>query len=141
MTVWHRMLYSCTHIATEGVKGLNSSIIYWVCVAVQSDIFFQITSTVNQLFPVTDRQTDHAVSQTVLLLVQETCEVKNQKAIKVCSPPHYYRDDYSPNTKLTTQFSHTGIPQSRCRHVSFTGIHLIVDCKHRINIMMKVNKS
>jgi len=24
--VWHRMLYSCTHIATVGVKGLTSSI-------------------------------------------------------------------------------------------------------------------
>jgi len=23
MAVWHRMVYSCTHMATLGIKGLN----------------------------------------------------------------------------------------------------------------------
>jgi len=26
-SVWHRMLYSCTHMATVGVKGLNRSLL------------------------------------------------------------------------------------------------------------------
>ena len=27
--VWHRMLYSCTHMATVGVKGLSSQKVWW----------------------------------------------------------------------------------------------------------------
>jgi len=27
--VWHRMLYSCTHMATVGVKGLEKKITKW----------------------------------------------------------------------------------------------------------------
>jgi len=26
--VWHRMLYSCTHVATVGVKGINVHVVH-----------------------------------------------------------------------------------------------------------------
>jgi len=34
--VWHRMLYSCTHTATVGVKGLNSGVVSSITQAEQN---------------------------------------------------------------------------------------------------------
>jgi len=46
MVVWHRMLYSCTHMATVGVKGLkccsfilivdsqDNTVVYYICCGV-----------------------------------------------------------------------------------------------------------
>jgi len=45
--VWHRMLYGCTHMATMGVKGLNSVtfVMPWLEVVIWDSSYSGITVT------------------------------------------------------------------------------------------------
>jgi len=48
--VWHRMLYSCTHMATEGVKGLKRQQYNYYCMHVSSvNLSYTRTETVGYL--------------------------------------------------------------------------------------------
>jgi len=44
MTVWHKMLYSCTHMATVGVKGLDWVYILQVTCLLMYDVIHSIFS-------------------------------------------------------------------------------------------------